>query len=100
MKKTVSFYDFQDAFEKTERSDQFTYDGLKALYDFLCELEDNTGEDIELDVIAICCDFTEYESLKEFQGDYGEEYQALEDIENETTVIRIPNSEGFIIQDF
>ncbi|MFN8994190.1 MAG: hypothetical protein ACK5X3_11095 [Pseudomonadota bacterium] len=51
----LSFYRFQDAFSDMNRADNFTYEALKELYDYY----DNIGEDIELDVIAICCDWNE-----------------------------------------
>lgn len=58
MKKTVSVYDFRDAFQQI-RPNNFSYEGLSILFDYLEELEDDIGEQIELDVIAICCDFAE-----------------------------------------
>ena len=98
MKTTVSNHDFHRAFETT-RPNSFTYQGLNALFAYLEEYEDSTGEEIELDVIAICCDFTEYENREEFQEDYGNEFKTLEDIEENTIVI--PISDGsFIIQQF
>ena len=91
--------DFTSAFHRAGRGKQFSYEGLIALYDYLEQYEDNTGEQIELDVIALCCDFTEYEDLEEFQGDYGEDYESIEDIENATQVIKI-DDDSFIIQTF
>lgn len=41
---------------------------LEALFEFFEELEDETGELVELDVIAICCDFTEYDSPQDCAG--------------------------------
>ena len=58
MKTTVSVYDFRDAFLKL-RPDNFTYEGLTALYDYLESFEADTGEELELDGIAICCDFAQ-----------------------------------------
>lgn len=55
--RTVSFHDFVDAFR--DRAEQFSYDALRMIFDYLEEYSDNTGEPIELDVIAICCDFVE-----------------------------------------
>jgi hypothetical protein len=46
------------------------------------------------------CEYSEYENLKEFQNDYGDEYESLDDIENDTTLIKIEDEEGFIIQNF
>ena len=59
MKTNVSYYDFREAFANHDRIDQFTPFGLEMLYNFLVEMEDDTGEELELDVIAICCDFCE-----------------------------------------
>lgn len=58
MKTTVSLYDFRDAFQHL-RPDNFTYEGLTALYEYFEQFEADTGEELELDVIAICCDFSE-----------------------------------------
>ena len=58
MKQSINSYDFHRAFEQL-RPDNFSYDGLNALYDYLEQLEDDMGEEIELDVIAICCDYSE-----------------------------------------
>ncbi len=99
MKQTVNEYDFIDAFKRMDREENFSYEGLSALFDFLEQLEEDTGEEMELDVIAICCDFCEYANLEDFRNDYGDEYQTLEDVENETTVIRIDDTR-FIIQAF
>jgi hypothetical protein len=100
MKTTVNFWDFCDAFRNCDRNENFSYDGKRALFDWLEDLEADIGEESELDVIALCCDFTEYENLKAFQSDYSKDYETIEDIESETTVIRIDDSDSFIIQCF
>jgi len=100
MKSTVTKMDFQDAFKDMGREKQFSYDGLEALFDYLESYEEDTGEDIELDVIALCCEYTEYADLAEFQNDYdAEDYPDMEAIEEHTQVIRI-NDDAFIIQQF
>jgi len=58
MKQSIDFNDFHQAFNQV-RPDNFTFEGLKVLYSSLIDLEDDTGEEFELDVIALCCDFTE-----------------------------------------
>jgi len=104
MIQTITKSDFTSAFHRMGRGDNFTYEGLIALYDYLEDYEDSTGEQIELDVIAFCCEYSEYESLAEFQEDYGEDYQSIEDIENQTTLIALDDKKdsltGFIIQAF
>ena len=101
--KNVSFNDFLEEFRRYEREDQFTYGGKKALFNYLNELGDDIGQSIELDVIGICCDFTEYENLEQFNNDYsysiGKDINDSEDIQDYTTVIPI-DSQSFIIQNF
>ena len=100
--KKVSFNDFLEEFKKYGREDQFTYEGKKALFDYLEELSEDIGEPIELDIIGICCDFTEYDNLEQFIDDYGyviDDINSIEDIDYYTTVIPI-NNKSFIIQNF
>ena len=99
--KTVSFSDFLEEFKNYGREDQFSYEGKKALYDYLNDLSEDIGENIELDIIGLCCDFTEYNSIEEFLNDYSHtigDINDIEDIRDYTTVIQINKS--FIIQSF
>jgi len=97
MKKSINFSEFVDAFEKMGRRDQFSYEGKKALFDYLEQFEEDTGTEIELDVIALCCEYTEYENFEELQDNYNVE--DMEELEQNTTVIMI-DDESFIIQDY
>jgi hypothetical protein len=99
MKQSINESEFRTAFHRMGRGEQFSYDGLTALYDYLEQYEDDTGEEIELDVIALCCEYAEYDNLEEFQADYSEDYQTIGDIESDTTVIMI-DDDSFIIQQF
>ena len=98
MKQSINEYDFLKAFKEC-RPNNFSRAGLFALYDYLEQYEDDTGEEIELDVIALCCEYAEYDNLEEFQADYSEDYQTIGDIESDTTVIMI-DDDSFIIQQF
>jgi len=97
MYKTVGFCDFQDAFRI--RKNNFSYEGLQALYNYLEDYEESCGEKIELDVIAICCEYSEYENIEDFQGQHSDDYETIEDIEKETTVIKV-DDEKFIVRNF
>ena len=97
--KKVYFNDFLKEFKEYGREDQFSYEGKRALYNYLNELGENLGEPIELDIIAICCDFKEYTSLQEFNKDYGYTIGEINDIEYYTTVIKI-DEKRFIVQEF
>ena len=98
MKQSVSIYDFERAFKRCER-ENFSYDGLKALFEYLEEFEDGTGEEVELDVIALCCEYAEYDSLNEYNDDYGTKYDEIDLIQDDTTLIKI-DDERFIIQQY
>ena len=105
MINTVSQYDFVDAFNKMGRGEQFSYEGLIALYDYLEMLEEGIDQQIELDVIAICCEYAEYDNLKQFKDDYGREFSDIDkrfkySIDDRTTLIKIEGTERFIIQQF
>lgn len=54
---TVS--NFRDEFRACGRADQFSYEALGLLFDYLEAYEMDTGEEIELDVVSICCDYSE-----------------------------------------
>ena len=58
MKTTISLHDFREAFQRI-RPSCFSYEGLEVLFDYFEEYEQDTGEELELDVIAVCCDFSE-----------------------------------------
>ena len=104
MYQTIDFYDFHNAFIAFDRLDHFSPEGLRAVFDYLETYEKETGEKIELDVIAICCDFTEYESIQDaakycgYDGDTGDERAMLEYIEEEHLFIKLDNG-GVIIQE-
>jgi len=89
MKSTVTEYDFTQAFIDMNRTENFSYDGRVALYDWLIEHEEDCGTEIELDVIALCCEFTEYENMEDFQNNYGTNYDSIEEIMYNTSVIFI-----------
>ena len=118
MKTNVNLSDFRDAFQSHDRKN-FSYEGLEALFNYLEEYEESTGEEVELDVIALCCDFSEYESALDCAREYGneevvdlephgsvdllevaelEEAQAAEWLNDRTTVIAFDG--GIIIQQF
>lgn len=99
MYQSVSLWNFQDAFQSMDRKDNFSYEGLKALFEYLEEYEDSTGEQIELDVIAICSEYTEYDSFEDFTDDHGGDYEDIDELENYTQVIRVGRY-GLIVQDF
>ena len=59
MKTTISFFEFCAAFRSMNCNNDFSDDGKRALFDYLEEVEDRTGEQIELNVLALCCEYSE-----------------------------------------
>lgn len=57
--QTLDKYDFADAFKRCNRQSNFSYEGLEVLFDYLESYSDDTGEPVELDVIALCCEYNE-----------------------------------------
>ncbi len=98
MKQTVNFSQFCDAFQP-DRNEQFSYDGKRALFDYLEEYGESTGEEVELDIIALCCEYTEYKNLKELKVQYPD-IEDMDDLDGNTMVIHIENSDGFIIANY
>ena len=98
MKTTVYFAEFRDHFHEI-RPDNFSYQGLRALFDYLEEYEESTGEEVEFDVIAICCDFSE-DSFENIADLYGIELdKAEDDDEQKQQVIDFLQSEGAYVGD-
>jgi hypothetical protein len=69
MKTTISLYDFERAFADYDRKENFSYQGLRLLFEYLEELEESIGEEVELDVIALCCYYNE-ESAEDIARNY------------------------------
>lgn len=94
--KELTWFEFEKEFRDCGRENQFSYSALAAIYKYLDVLSDETGEPYILDVIEICCNFTEYSSLKELQEDYPD-IESLEDLESRTTYIPV-NDDCFVIE--
>jgi len=104
MYQTISQWDFVRAFAEMNRETNFSEEGRIALFEFLEEV----NPDSELDVIAICCDFTEYANVKDLKADYShllededlsDDDEVLEFFRDETVVLELSNG-GVIIQQF
>lgn len=108
MKKTISKYDFRQAFTDAGRGEQFSYEALGLLFDYFEQLEQDFGEEIELDVIAICCEYAEgtAEEIAESydidldECDDDEKKDAVREYLNNETMIVGETSDGFIYAQF
>jgi hypothetical protein len=102
MIKTINEYEFTQDLLNDEYAN-WSYDGTKALFDYLTDLEEDTGEQIEFDRVALRCDFSEYDNLEEILSQY-DGIDTLEDLQDNTTVIEVQKYDltitGYIIQNF
>jgi len=106
----MSLYAFRDAFQDMGR-DHYSWEAYEKLYDFYDQLSEDTGEDFDLDVVAICCAWVEYEDVEELHKaydlivreededdeDFGDRY--VEALERRTTVFKLDNG-GFLVEGF
>ena len=101
MIQTITEWDFVKSFDDVNRATNFTVAGRKALFEMFEEL----APDMELDPIAVCCEYTEYASLEEWKQDYEyvaededeEDDYALDYLRDQTIVLELANG-GIIIQ--
>ncbi|GHU80108.1 hypothetical protein AGMMS49992_32810 [Clostridia bacterium] len=116
MKETVDRSLFHSRFHDYGRDDQFSGAGLDALYEYLTDLEEDCGQEIELDVVGLCCDYTEFTSdeLIEEYGylvpdeyslgdDYMDYYEKLlEELRDRTLIIGFDNGDkqSYLVQIF
>lgn len=88
--------DLHREFEAYNRGDNFSYCACNALVEYFSEC----GNNIELDVIGICCDFSEYtedELVREYDG-YGETAEEIaEAIADEAWIIELENG-NYLLQ--
>ena len=101
MKQTINENEFITAFRNNGTYKiNFSYEGLKALYNYFVELEAELNEDLELDIISICCEYTEYENFEEIKEAYNNlNIKTIEDLAEYTTIIRV-DKKGLIIANF
>ena len=78
----ISKSKFLQMFKKSDRKDQFTRPALSKLYDYLIELTEGIDEDLEMDIIALCCEWTEYDD-DELVNTYGEFANVDDDTDDE-----------------
>ena len=104
----VSSCDFHDCFTRSNRALTFSYAAQAALYKYLVQLADDTNTPIELDIVQLCSEWTEYPSAVEAASDCGyvchyddgddDEEEAMEWLNNRTQIITFAG--GILTLDF
>ena len=103
MKQTVTESMFCREFEN-RRPENFTYAGLRALFEYLCQFEEDTGEELEFDCVGICCEYSEVTFECEMdEHSRNEKLEAaghgytLDELREQTTVIDVGDLDSVII---
>jgi len=106
MKTTIYKASFIDAFTRAGRASQFSRPALELIFEYIEQLEADTREDIELDVVAICCEYAE-SSASDLLGDHlidfdgvGDETDAVREYLHNHTVVVGETPDGFVYAQF
>lgn len=104
--QTLTFSEFCDAFRDLGRNENFSYAGKQVLFDYLEEYSDETGEPVKLDVIALCCEYSE-DSIDDIienysidvsyaDGDEDEIKEIVQEYLQDNTIIIGETCDGFV----
>lgn len=94
--KQINFSEFCDSFSETYKNN-FSYEGKRALFDWLEQYSEDTGENIELDTVALCCEYDEWKDIEQYNENYGTQYTDASDIDEQGICILIDiNDTSFI----
>lgn len=111
--ETLSTHEIAHALRKDDNA-RWSYDGALALAEWLEQYAEDTGEPIELDIVALRCEFSEWESAIDISINYAdspqrddpdyddddEHHKAVIDWLNENTIVVLDNDDCIIFQDF
>lgn len=78
--KVLSRDELVKAFDDYNRGDNFSIKARRRLYDYFWDLSEGLGQNYTLDVIAVCCDWSEY-TLDELVHVFGHMVDDLEHFE-------------------
>lgn len=106
MKTIITQYAFTDAFRACGRESQFSPAALRALFEHLERVEEDTDTELELDPIALCCEWSEYPSALDAAKAFGylegvdsKDESPIEWLSNRTDVVRVWEN-GVIVRNF
>ena len=103
MKQTINQHQFEQSFRNVGRlggdNDNFSYEALELLFKYFEQYEEDSGEEIELDPIAICCEYSEM-SKDELLDQYPIEirYPSLNSEEEKEDIVQryLENNTAFV----
>ena len=106
MKIIVTENIFIESFRQCGRESQFSYHALRALFEHIERIEEDTDTELELDPIALCCEWAEYPTALDAAKDYGylegvdsKDESPIEWLSNRTDCVRVWEN-GVLIRQF
>jgi len=97
---------FIQRFENYERVEtaknpngNFSYRGLRHLFEYLDEITDEDNP-LKLDVIAICCDYSEYKNLDEYLKEYNTLHTSIKEITGKEDINKLNEEEQTELKSF
>ena len=98
MKIEINKYQFSDMFKEMNRESNFSLEARDALFNYFEDLEADLGESVNIDIIAICCDFSEFDSLEDLQNSYPD-IESFEQLLDNTQAWELDNGK-ILIQNY
>ena len=102
MKKIVNFSDFVSEFAAFDgrlaingNPGNFDYNGLQVLFNYLEELAQDCGEDYELDVVGLCCEYAQ-DDLEAIIKQYGIDIEDMDEDEQREAAIDYINEHSMV----
>ena len=104
----ITIEDFIERMNQKDVKNNFSGSGLVELYKWLNAFDELLGDKnapenvgLRFDAVQICSNYEEYESLEDYHNNSSNnDNLTLEELEQKTGVIKIPNSKGFILEKF
>lgn len=90
MKQTVNNSAFIDAFHAHNRYEQFGYDALNVLFEYLERCEDDCGQETELDVVGLCCEYA-VDTVEGIAANYDVDIEGMDEDEAKEAVLEYLN---------
>jgi len=108
MKQTLTTNQVADILLRDDNA-KWSYEAAHALAEHYEEMEQESGEEMELDAVAIRCEWTEYKTAHEiaeaydiaFDGDESDvEDEVIDYILDRSYLIKLPKGVGYLVRQF
>lgn len=103
MYQRINFHAFTRAFEACDRGDQFSRAAQAVLFDYLEDMEEQTGTPFELDVIGLCCEYVEmtFDEIRDaYNLDLSDDEAVAEWVGEQTTYVGLTGDDTLVFVQF